>query len=81
MRRTENQIDAIRQRANQLAGVRTQACVFGFRLDGTAKGCDLDLLLELQELVENPAMLATNMPEKVSRRMTIYHNETETISN
>ena len=69
MRLTANQIDFIRQLANQLAGVSAQVRVFGSRLDDTAKGGDLDLLLELPEPVENPAMLAANMSAKVSRRM------------
>lgn len=67
MRLTANQIDFIRQLANQLAGARAQVRVFGSRLDDTAKGGDLDLLLELPEPVENPAMLAANMSAKVSR--------------
>lgn len=33
------------------------------------KGGDLDLLLELPDAIENPAMLAANMSAKVLRRM------------
>lgn len=69
MRLTANQIDFIRQVTKQLAGDRAQVRVFGSRLEDTAKGGDLDLLLELPESVENPAMLAARMSTEVSRKM------------
>ncbi|MCF6337238.1 MAG: nucleotidyltransferase domain-containing protein [Gammaproteobacteria bacterium] len=69
MRLTTSQIDFIRQLTAQLAGDRAQVRVFGSRLDDAAKGGDLDLLLELPEPVENPAMLAAHMSAKVSRKM------------
>jgi len=69
MRLTTNQIDFIRQLTTELAGSHAQIRVFGSRLDDTAKGGDLDLLLELPEPVENPAMLAARISTKVSRKM------------
>jgi len=69
MRLTTNQIDFIHQLTTELAGSRAQIRVFGSRLDDTAKGGDLDLLLELPEPVENPAMLAARISTKVSRKM------------
>ncbi len=69
MRLTKSQIDYIRQLTAQLAGDRAQVRVFGSRLDDAAKGGDLDLLLELPDPVENPAMLAARMAAKVSRKM------------
>lgn len=41
--------------------------VFGSRLDDAARGGDLDLMLELPEPVENPAILAARMSARVSR--------------
>lgn len=69
MRLTEDQIQIIRQLAQQIAGVKTRVRVFGSRLDDTAHGGDLDLLVELSESVENPALLAAQMSAKVSRAM------------
>ncbi len=69
MRLTTNQIDFIKQLTAQLAGNSAQVRVFGSRLDDTAKGGDLDLLLELTEPVDNPAMLAAQMSARVSRKM------------
>lgn len=43
--------------------------VFGSRLDDTAHGGDLDLMLELTESVDNPALMAAQMSALVSRAM------------
>lgn len=69
MRLTDRQIKAIRQLASRLAGDRAQVRVFGSRLDDAAHGGDLDLLLELPEPADNPALLAARMAAQVSRIM------------
>lgn len=69
MRLTDEQIQAIRRLAQQIAGVKSRVRVFGSRLDDTAHGGDLDLLVELSEPLENPALLAAQMSAKVSRAM------------
>ena len=69
MRLTDYQIQAIRQLAHQVAGTQSRVRVFGSRLDDTAQGGDLDLMLELTEPVDNPALMAAQMAAKVSRAM------------
>jgi predicted nucleotidyltransferase len=69
MRLTESQTQTIRQIALQLAGGEARVRVFGSRLDDSARGGDLDLLLELPEPVENPALLAARLSARVSRLM------------
>ena len=69
MRRTEAQIQAIRQFALEIAGSRSRVRVFGSRLDAAARGGDLDLMLELPEPVDNPALMAAQMAARVSRIM------------
>lgn len=69
MRLTNNQIQAIRQFARQVAGEQARVRVFGSRLDDAAHGGDLDLMLELTESVENPALMAAQMSGLVSRSM------------
>jgi predicted nucleotidyltransferase len=69
MRLTDSQIQAIRRLAQQIAGVESRVRVFGSRLDDAAHGGDLDLMLELTEPVENPALLAAQMSARVSRAM------------
>ena len=69
MRLTEAQIQAIRQFALEIAGSRSRVRVFGSRLDDAARGGDLDLMLELPEPVDNPALMAAQMAARLSRIM------------
>ncbi|MEO7623305.1 MAG: hypothetical protein ABIS30_09590 [Gallionella sp.] len=69
MRLTDYQIQAIRQLAHQVAGNQSRVRVFGSRLDDTAHGGDIDLMLELLVPVDNPALMAAQMAAQVSRAM------------
>lgn len=69
MRITKQEIQAIRELARQVAGEQSRVRVFGSRLDDTAHGGDVDLMLELPEPVENPALMAARMAAQVSRAM------------
>ena len=69
MRLTELQIQRIRQLALDFAGSRSRVRVFGSRLDDDARGGDLDLMLELPDPVDNPALIAAQMSAQVSRIM------------
>ena len=69
MRLTDQQIQIIRQLAQQVAGSQSRVRVFGSRLDDSAQGGDLDLMLELPDPVDNPALIAAQMSARVSRAM------------
>jgi len=69
MRLTELQIQTIRQLALDFAGSRSRVRIFGSRLDDAARGGDLDLMLELPDPVDNPALMAAQMSARVSRLM------------
>ena len=69
MRLTDDQIQAIRQLARGVAGSQFRVRVFGSRLDDAAQGGDLDLMLELPEPVDNPALMAAQLSAQVSRVM------------
>jgi predicted nucleotidyltransferase len=69
MRLTDYQIQVIRQLARQLAGSQSRVRVFGSRLDDAAHGGDVDLMLELPNPVDNPALMAAQMAAQVSRVM------------
>ncbi|MGZ8241593.1 MAG: nucleotidyltransferase domain-containing protein [Methylobacter sp.] len=69
MRLTDEQVQIIRQLALQVAGNQARVRVFGSRLDNTAHGGDLDLMLELAEPVDNPALMVAQMSAQVSRAM------------
>lgn len=69
MRLTDDQVQIIRQLVRQIAGSQARVWVFGSRLDNTARGGDLDLLLEVAEPVDNPALIAAQLSAKISRAM------------
>ncbi|MBT9612044.1 MAG: nucleotidyltransferase domain-containing protein [Burkholderiales bacterium] len=52
-----------------MAGSQVRVRVFGSRLDDHAHGGDLDIMLELPEAVENPALMAARISAKLSRLM------------
>ena len=69
MRLTPDQIQSIRQLAQQVAGSEARVRVFGSRLDDSARGGDIDIMLELPEPIENPALLAGKLTTQLSRAM------------
>ncbi len=69
MRLTPQEIQTIRALALQVAGERVRVRVFGSRLDDAARGGDLDLMIELDDPVANPALLAARLSAKVSRTL------------
>ena len=69
MRLTDQQAQAIRQVACELAGPKARVRLFGSRLDDAARGGDVDLLLELPAAVDQPALLAARVSARISRLM------------
>lgn len=69
MRLTGQQAQAIHELAIELAGNHARVWLFGSRLDDAARGGDCDLMLELTEPMDNPALLAARFSAKASRLM------------
>jgi len=69
MRLTDHQVQTIRQLAIQVAGSQARVRVFGSRLDDAARGGDIDIMLELNDPVDNPALMAAQLSAKISRAM------------
>ena len=69
MRLTETQIHAIVTAVRELAGPEAEVRLFGSRLDDEARGGDVDLLVELPEPVEAPALLSATISARISRAM------------
>ena len=69
MRLTPAQVSTIRANVLQLAGPAARVWLFGSRVDDAARGGDVDLLLELDEPVPEPALLAAQLSARVSRAM------------
>lgn len=69
MRLSSDQISAIREGAAQLAGTSARVWVFGSRVHDDALGGDLDLLLDVDVDVAEPASLAARLSARISRSM------------
>ena len=69
MRLTSTQIAVIRDGVAQLAGDAARVWLFGSRVHDDARGGDVDLMLELDEAVAEPAQLSARLAAQVSRAM------------
>ena len=69
MRLAAEQIACIREVVRQEAGPDARVRVFGSRLDDARRGGDVDLLVELDRAVTNPAWLAARISARVTRAM------------
>lgn len=69
MRITPSQIAAIRRASVQLAGDSARVWLFGSRVHDDARGGDVDLLLDLDAPVAEPAQLAARLAVLASRAM------------
>jgi len=67
MRLSTEQAQTIRQLAQEVAGGDTRVRLFGSRLDDNARGGDVDLMLEVDNPVPNPALMAARFAARVSR--------------
>ena len=69
MRLAPHHVLVIRKLAAQLAGESARVWLFGSRVRADARGGDVDLLLELDAVVAEPAQLAASLASRVSRSM------------
>jgi predicted nucleotidyltransferase len=69
MRLSPEQIQLIGQTVAELAGADASVRLFGSRLDDSARGGDIDLLLELPHPVEHPALLAAGVAARLEREL------------
>ena len=69
MRLTPHQIAVIRQSSALLAGSSARVWLFGSRVHDDARGGDVDLMLELDITVEEPALLSAKLATQVSKSM------------
>ncbi len=69
MRLSPDQITNIRLLTNQLAGASARVWLFGSRVHDDARGGDVDLMLELDSPVLEPAQLSASLSSRVSRTM------------
>lgn len=69
MRLTLSQIDMIRQAAQSVFGDLVRVTLFGSRINDKAKGGDVDLMVEVPNIVDEPALLGARVASRVSRAM------------
>lgn len=69
MRLTTEQAQTIRQIINEKAGEGAVVRLFGSRLDDTARGGDVDLLVQLPSAIDNPALLAARLSALLTRAL------------
>lgn len=66
MRLSEAQVEAVRRAVRQVAGEEATATLFGSRLDDAARGGDVDLLVGVPYVVDNPALLIARLSARLS---------------
>lgn len=69
MRLTQAEIDLLNKTIYSLAPEATGVRLFGSRLDDSAKGGDIDLMIDFTQPVERPALLSTRLAVALSRAM------------
>jgi predicted nucleotidyltransferase len=69
MRLTPAQIDAIKSTATAVLGEGAHVTLFGSRVNDTAKGGDVDLMIEVMQDLADPAVMSARIASKVSRAM------------
>ncbi len=67
MRIRPQDITAIRTTIYATAPAAGAICLFGSRLNDDARGGDIDLMVDFESPVENPAFLAARLAVQVSR--------------
>ncbi|WP_440995016.1 nucleotidyltransferase family protein [Arhodomonas sp. SL1] len=69
MRLSPEHIKAIREVVRRECGPGARVRLFGSRLDNARRGGDVDVLVELDEPVERPAVLSARLSARLSRRL------------
>jgi predicted nucleotidyltransferase len=73
MRLTLLQIELIRNTAQQLLGETVRVMLFGSRVRDDLKGGDVDLFVEANQAVCNPAVVSARLASRISRAMNGRH--------
>ena len=69
MRLTLSQIDMIRHAAQTVFGDYARVTLFGSRVDDQAKGGGVDLMVEVPNIVDEPALKGARLASRISRSM------------
>lgn len=69
MRLTPAQIDTIKSTTQAVLGEGAQVTLFGSRVDDQARGGDVDLMIEVHQTLQEPALIAARIASQISRAM------------
>lgn len=69
MRLTTEQADAIRRIVMEESGNDGLVRLFGSRLDDTARGGDVDLLVQVPCAIDNPALFSARLSARLTRAL------------
>ena len=69
MRLSDDHIQNIKSTAQALLGDGVRVVLFGSRVDDHAKGGDVDLLIEVQQPLAEPALMSARIASRISRAM------------
>lgn len=69
MRLTQHTCDIIRQTVRELFGPGATVSLFGSRVDDSARGGDIDLLVETSTVVENQASAASRLAARLQMQL------------
>lgn len=69
MRLHPQQIEALKRLTAETFGVAARLRLFGSRLNDDARGGDVDLMVELDGAVENPALQSARLAARASRAL------------
>ena len=66
---TPTQIDTIHSTTQAVLGEGATVTLFGSRVDDSLKGGDVDLMVEVQQGIEAPAVVSARIASRISRLM------------
>jgi predicted nucleotidyltransferase len=69
MRLSPEHIQNIKSTAQAVLGEGVRVMLFGSRVDDQAKGGDVDLLIEVQQPLAEPALMSARIASRISRAM------------
>lgn len=69
MRLTAAEQRAIRETVRSVTGPQTRVRLFGSRTDDAAKGGDIDLLVEVDDPVDSPALLGARIGARLQQAL------------
>ena len=69
MRLNPAQIDTIKSTTQAVLGEGARVTLFGSRVDDQAKGGDVDLMIEVHQTLQEPALIAARIASQISRAM------------